>query len=190
MAITCPRCGSQFDATLFQFGHGVRCRCGADVEYPGTDLRTGHVATQGEHDAISHEDRCVGCLLGTACGDILGAAVEGSSAREIRELYGEIRDFAEPGRGFGCYTAAQSLTRGAKKVAARGSDRSGPWRACHAIGRQKRFQGPWRAREMLLRVRLPSLTETGGWSWPTGAGSIPGCRASNRQDSTPGGKIQ
>jgi hypothetical protein len=27
-----------------------------------------------------HEDRCVGCLLGTACGDILGAAVEGLPA--------------------------------------------------------------------------------------------------------------
>jgi len=46
MAITCPRCGSQFDATLFQFGHRVRCRCGAEIEYPGTDLRTGHVLFQ------------------------------------------------------------------------------------------------------------------------------------------------
>ena len=34
MAITCPRCGSQFDATLFQFGQRVRCPCGAEVEYP------------------------------------------------------------------------------------------------------------------------------------------------------------
>jgi len=110
MAITCPKCGSQFDTTLFEFGHRVRCRCGVEIEYPGTDLRAGHVATQGEHVAISHEDRCVGCLLGTACGDILGAAVEGSSARDIRELYGEIRDFAEVGRGFGCYTDDTQMT--------------------------------------------------------------------------------
>jgi translation initiation factor IF-2 len=38
MAITCPRCGAGFDVTLFQFGHRVRCDCGAWV-----DLAHGHV---------------------------------------------------------------------------------------------------------------------------------------------------
>jgi translation initiation factor IF-2 len=38
MAITCPRCGAGFDVTLFQFGHRVRCHCGAWV-----DLAHGHV---------------------------------------------------------------------------------------------------------------------------------------------------
>jgi translation initiation factor IF-2 len=38
MAITCPRCGAGFDVTLFQFGHGVCCGCGAWVW-----LETGHV---------------------------------------------------------------------------------------------------------------------------------------------------
>jgi putative protease len=48
MAITCPRCGAGFDVTLFQFGHCVRCDCGAWV-----DLRTGHIAP----DAVqSRED--------------------------------------------------------------------------------------------------------------------------------------
>ena len=56
MAITCPRCGSEFDATLFQFGHRVRCRCGAEIEYPGPDQRTGHVAAQGQPDAVSGKD--------------------------------------------------------------------------------------------------------------------------------------
>ena len=51
----------------------------------------------------SHEDRCIGCLLGTACGDILGAAVEGWPASDIRQKLGEVRDF-DTGRGFGCYT--------------------------------------------------------------------------------------
>jgi translation initiation factor IF-2 len=37
MAITCPRCGAGFDVTLFQFGHRVRCDCGAWV-----DLGRGH----------------------------------------------------------------------------------------------------------------------------------------------------
>jgi hypothetical protein len=80
MAIICPKCGAEFDATLFEFGHGVRCDCGMEIEYPGTALRAGHVAKDGH--GPSHEDRCLGCLLGTACGDIIGAAVEGSSARD------------------------------------------------------------------------------------------------------------
>jgi poly(ADP-ribose) glycohydrolase ARH3 len=56
------------------------------------------------------EDRCTGCLLGTACGDILGAAVEGWSAAEIRERFGEIRDFLPSSRGFGCYTDDTQMT--------------------------------------------------------------------------------
>jgi hypothetical protein len=44
MAITCPQCGAEFDATLFEFEHRVRCACGADIHYPGTDCRSGHVA--------------------------------------------------------------------------------------------------------------------------------------------------
>jgi hypothetical protein len=56
MAITCPRCGSEFDATLFQFGHRVRCRCGAEIEYPGPDQRAGHVAAQAKPDAVSGKD--------------------------------------------------------------------------------------------------------------------------------------
>ena len=43
MAITCPRCGAEFDATLFEFEHRVHCACGAEIRYPGTDLRSGHV---------------------------------------------------------------------------------------------------------------------------------------------------
>ncbi len=41
MAITCPQCGADFDVTLFQFGHGVRCDCGAWVE-----LDRGHVVSE------------------------------------------------------------------------------------------------------------------------------------------------
>jgi hypothetical protein len=59
MAITCPRCGSEFDATLFQFGHRVRCPCGAEIEYPGSLQRAGHVLAQGDGQLIAHEDRCV-----------------------------------------------------------------------------------------------------------------------------------
>jgi hypothetical protein len=58
MAITCPKCGAQFDVTLFQFGHRVRCDCGAEIEYPGTGLRSGHVA-----QAAQHQDP----LIQTAC---------------------------------------------------------------------------------------------------------------------------
>jgi HAD superfamily hydrolase (TIGR01458 family) len=38
MAITCPHCGRQFDATLFEFGHALRCDCGATF-----DISQGHV---------------------------------------------------------------------------------------------------------------------------------------------------
>jgi len=54
MAITCPKCGSQFDATLFEFGHRVRCRCGVEIEYPGMDQRGGHVLAQGEAKAVAN----------------------------------------------------------------------------------------------------------------------------------------
>ena len=58
---------------------------------------------------VTFEKRCIGCLLGTACGDILGATVEGCSAADIRELYGELRDFMEA-RGFGRYTDDTQMT--------------------------------------------------------------------------------
>ncbi len=45
MAITCPNCGANFDATLFEFGHAVQCDCGAEVRYPDADLRGGHTAS-------------------------------------------------------------------------------------------------------------------------------------------------
>jgi hypothetical protein len=54
MAITCPTCGAQFDATLFQFGHRVRCDCGTEVEYPGANEQLGHVAKEVE-DIRPHE---------------------------------------------------------------------------------------------------------------------------------------
>ncbi len=110
VAITCPRCGAEFDATLFQFGHRVRCQCGTEIEYPGSLQRAGHVLTQGDVEVTAHEDRCIGCLLGTACGDILGAAVEGWSASDIRQSFIELRDFLDTDRGFGCYTDDTQMT--------------------------------------------------------------------------------
>ena len=56
MAITCPRCGSEFDATLFQFGHRVRCGCGMEIEYPGIDQRGGHVLAQGAHVSAKYAE--------------------------------------------------------------------------------------------------------------------------------------
>ena len=57
-----------------------------------------------------HEDRCIGCLLSTACGDILGAGVEGQPADTIRGRHGEVRDFLDTFRGFGCYTDDTEMT--------------------------------------------------------------------------------
>jgi poly(ADP-ribose) glycohydrolase ARH3 len=72
-------------------------------------LLAGHVIAPDGHSP-SHLDRCVGAFLGTACGDILGAVVEGCSAREIVELYGQMRDFTDSIRGFGCYTDDTQMT--------------------------------------------------------------------------------
>ena len=38
MAITCPQCGRQYDATLFQFGREIRCDCGTKF-----DISQGHL---------------------------------------------------------------------------------------------------------------------------------------------------
>ncbi|RMD84375.1 MAG: hypothetical protein D6815_04360 [Candidatus Dadabacteria bacterium] len=34
MAVVCPNCGAQYDATLFEFGRTVSCRCGRRVGLP------------------------------------------------------------------------------------------------------------------------------------------------------------
>jgi len=41
MAITCPRCGHQYDVTLFEFGNTVECDCGARIKL---DLEKGVIA--------------------------------------------------------------------------------------------------------------------------------------------------
>ena len=51
----CPRCGAEFDATLFQFGHRVRCHCGAEIEYPGTTSVVGTSRPTGEGKAAAAE---------------------------------------------------------------------------------------------------------------------------------------
>jgi len=57
-----------------------------------------------------YADRCLGCLLGTASGDILGASVEGWDASRIRAAFGQLRDFLDHGRGFGRYTDDTQMT--------------------------------------------------------------------------------
>lgn len=37
MAYTCPKCGRQYDPTLFEFGRTVDCECGFRL-----DIRDGH----------------------------------------------------------------------------------------------------------------------------------------------------
>lgn len=54
--------------------------------------------------------RFVGALLGTAFGDILGAAVEGMERLDIERAFGRVTDFIDTGRGFGQYTDDTQLT--------------------------------------------------------------------------------
>lgn len=59
---------------------------------------------------ITYRDRCTGVLLGTAVGDILGAAVEGYNRAAILDIYGEVIDFLPSSRGQGCYTDDTEMT--------------------------------------------------------------------------------
>jgi len=39
MAVLCPRCGHQYDVTLFEFGEIVKCDCGARIKLdPGKGI--------------------------------------------------------------------------------------------------------------------------------------------------------
>lgn len=58
-----------------------------------------------------YESRCVGALLGTAAGDLLGAPVEGFTRGAIYEYYGEIHDIITPdGKEHPCYTDDTEMT--------------------------------------------------------------------------------
>ena len=93
----------------------------------------------GEMSA-SHEDRCVGCLLGAACGDILGAAVEGWSATDICRRYGQLRDFLDTDRGFGCYTDDTQMAL----ALATSLIEQGRVDAAHVSAKYAEFYEPWR----------------------------------------------
>ena len=57
------------------------------------------------------EDRSIGCLLGTACGDILGANVEQVSRKEIQQWHGRVADFfGSTARPMGRYTDDTEMT--------------------------------------------------------------------------------
>ena len=38
MAIRCPKCGHEFDVTLFQFGRKVTCDCGTEVDLAAIEI--------------------------------------------------------------------------------------------------------------------------------------------------------
>ena len=50
MAVKCPKCGAEFDVTLFAFGRAIQCDCGEWV-----DLTVGHQQTANAEDGTSQE---------------------------------------------------------------------------------------------------------------------------------------
>lgn len=169
MAITCPRCGAEFDVTLFEFGRRVRCDCGMEIEYPGVSMQAGHVLAQGPDKAIAHEDRTIGCLLGTACGDILGAAVEGWSAREITDEYRQLRDFVDSFRGRYTDDTQMTLALAASLIEQGGVD------AAHAAATYAAFHEPSRGYGTVAHRVMQELQqgadyrETGRLQFPEGS---------------------
>jgi poly(ADP-ribose) glycohydrolase ARH3 len=60
---------------------------------------------------VDRSARFVGCLLGCAFGDVLGASVEMQPRSRILARHGGLlRDFLATGRGFGCYTDDTEMT--------------------------------------------------------------------------------
>jgi len=117
------------------------------------------------------EDRCIGCLLGTTCGDILGAAVEGWPAAEIRETFDELRDFADSGRGFGCYTDDTQMTL----ALVTGLVEQGRVEAGHVSAKYAEFYEGWRGyggaahRVMQVLRRGGDYRGTGRLQFPEGS---------------------
>lgn len=87
-----------------------------------------------------HTDKCIGTLLGTAVGDILGAGVEGYSREDIFKTYREVRNFLHSGREYGCYTDDTEMTLALAQsiLECKGVD------AEHCAGSYISFYNPWR----------------------------------------------
>lgn len=89
MAVTCHRCGRQYDVTLFQFGRQVQCECGATV-----DLSRGHLlmtpnAVSGVLIDIAREalrDMGVDAASAVMIGDDLENDIAGAQALGIRGI--------------------------------------------------------------------------------------------------------
>jgi len=98
MAITCPHCGRPYDVTLFPFGRGIRCDCGAWV-----DLHRGHVQS-------SDAPRVERILEG---GQIMSITVTSSAFAEgerIPKLFtGDGQDVSPPLRWEGIPDGAKEL---------------------------------------------------------------------------------
>jgi hypothetical protein len=96
MAILCPRCGRQYDVTLFSFGSSVPCDCGAEVSLePGHRIadreRRIRDGRRGMEEIARGSERIVQMILCADCQEVdVAIAVE-----RLRERAEELF----PGRG-------------------------------------------------------------------------------------------
>ena len=107
---------------------------------------------KGKHN---YREKCIGSLLGTAVGDILGAGVEGYSREEILNTYREVRHFLHSGREFGCYTDDTEMTVALAQsiLACGGVD------AEHCAGAYAGFYTPWRGYGAGAHAALNALAQ-------------------------------
>lgn len=72
MSIPCPRCGRQFDVTLFDFGRTVACPCGELLD-------ASHVALLRFAEGIASraEDRAGAEELGRMADEVCGMIIDG-----------------------------------------------------------------------------------------------------------------
>lgn len=75
MAIRCPQCGADYDVTLFTFGRGFRCDCGAWV-----DMVAGHRESaargrqaRGSTQTLSNDDEALLAICRTTYARIMAS---------------------------------------------------------------------------------------------------------------------
>jgi poly(ADP-ribose) glycohydrolase ARH3 len=83
------------EATRVRAVRGIARALGLDQgnasSYTFTSIRAAGRLTAAEGGSL--EERLVGCAVGTACGDVLGANLEFKSAEAIQQEYGRVKDF-------------------------------------------------------------------------------------------------
>src|SRR5262245_64197013 len=121
-----------------------------------------------------HEDRCIGCLLGCAAGDILGANLEFKTRQEIRHEYKRVEEFLDsPARPLGMFTDDTEMTIAlAVSLIECGTIQAGHCAATYArffLAKPRRGYGPAVTQVLTLLAQGADYRTTGRVVYPEGS---------------------